>query len=527
MFFGQRPVSMFPTYNHRPEYHQPSVEEQYYRQLAEEENRRADAALRRAQQERAERAAREREIQALREREYREEQARRARLHQQARNRRPQSFFGTPEFESPFDFFGGPFGGPNPRARAAEEQRRRRQSHPEDAENRRFSTFLDDLFGRRGEEDDEDVPAARSVSDPRSCDDSYLHPNFDFKQARFGTPPRAQPQPQPTAAETRARSPSPQPVPSTLSSPSTKPTEASAPSSPKTHSTSFSLLDAIQTQFDALKSGFTFPANVEFQSTESPKLTYSSVNAPVHQYENELIKLLTKLDAVESDGAASVRGARKALVIAVEKELDRLEEQKRDAWRKTLPDETAEVPIESEESEFAPIEDEPTATELPATQDSIAMELSQQALDAASIPLPHSDDMELDVSPESVATAAEVSVPLDPTVGQSLGEEASATQEEIASSLSSRLLPETSEAIAEDLASERGSEEPSEDAAVLLDAESGSDSKVEVFIQVEEPSPRISEAVLEGENDVVVPQEETASGAKALEVEDEDDFEMV
>ncbi|KAG8986499.1 hypothetical protein FRB90_003974, partial [Tulasnella sp. 427] len=58
MLFTQRPISMLPAYNYRPEYYQPSLEERYYRQLAEDHNRQAEAALRLAQQER-ERAARE------------------------------------------------------------------------------------------------------------------------------------------------------------------------------------------------------------------------------------------------------------------------------------------------------------------------------------------------------------------------------------------------------------------------------------------------------------------------------------
>ncbi|KAG8928974.1 hypothetical protein FRC01_005095, partial [Tulasnella sp. 417] len=50
-------------------------------------------------------------------------------------------------------------------------------------------------------------------------------------------------------------------------------------------------------------------------------------------YENELYKLLIKLDVVDRDDAESIREAPKALVAAVEKELDKLDEEKKTAWR--------------------------------------------------------------------------------------------------------------------------------------------------------------------------------------------------
>lgn len=108
----------------------------------------------------------------------------------------------------------------------------------------------------------------------------------------------------------------------------------SVPSSPASvHSQSFASIEAVESQFTALKTNFEFPANVEFEHGSS-ELAFTPVNAPVKQYENDLAKLLTKLDSIDSDGTESIRGARKALVHVVEAELDRVEGLKAEAWQK-------------------------------------------------------------------------------------------------------------------------------------------------------------------------------------------------
>jgi len=53
---------------------------------------------------------------------------------------------------------------------------------------------------------------------------------------------------------------------------------------------------------------------------------------PVHQYENELTKILTKLDEVESNGVVSIREARKSSVKAIDVELGMLDEKKAALW---------------------------------------------------------------------------------------------------------------------------------------------------------------------------------------------------
>lgn len=527
MLFGQRPVSMFPGYTYRPEYSQPSLEERYYRQVAEDHNRRADAAMRLAQQER-ERAAREREIQALRERQYQEELARRAHLRQNAR--RPHSqFFGTPDFGTPLDFFGGPFEGQHPRARAFED-RRRRQSHNDDTESKRFSTFLDHLFQHQDEDAEEEVPVPK-------------------KQARFDhTRPAARPRSQPPRPETTAQTSIPVTTQKdTQEKPASTETPA-APSTPNSHAASFSSINAIQTQFDALKAAFSFPANAEFVSSSSssdvPKLTYASVNAPVHQYENELVKLLTKLDAVESDGVESIRGARKALVIAVEKELARLDEQKREAWAKSLPVEPEVASAASSESESTAEPTMEVQAPIQEVQDSSAPQASTPAettshavVAAASIPLPESDDMELDVQAEPadahpiesaseevpVQVIPEIATPAVSTSQQPAEEAVTLDNDDSTAPVSTNLFADTPEALA-DPASEDEEEESRGDAGILVDEDS--DSEVEAFIQVEEASPRISEAPLHNEGDAEDPQEKVKLPTQE-QVDDEDDFEML
>ncbi|KAI0920566.1 hypothetical protein AcV5_010270 [Taiwanofungus camphoratus] len=64
-----------------------------------------------------------------------------------------------------------------------------------------------------------------------------------------------------------------------------------------------------------------------------PMLAYTTANAPVHAYEEELNRLLGALDAVESRGDAGVREARKQLVREVESEAERVEKLKSAVWQ--------------------------------------------------------------------------------------------------------------------------------------------------------------------------------------------------
>lgn len=51
-------------------------------------------------------------------------------------------------------------------------------------------------------------------------------------------------------------------------------------------------------------------------------------------HEDALVKLLTQIDAVQSDGDAEIREKRKELVRAVDRELERIDSIKKDCWEK-------------------------------------------------------------------------------------------------------------------------------------------------------------------------------------------------
>ncbi|KAG8891666.1 hypothetical protein FRC01_014582, partial [Tulasnella sp. 417] len=396
--------------------------------------------------------------------------------------------------------------------------------------SKRFSAFLDHLFQHQDEDAEEEIPVP--------------------KKARFDhTRPTARPRSQPPRPETTAKTSAPttqgdvheKPVSAEPSTTSARSTPPPAPSTPNSHAASFSSLNAIQSQFDALKAAFSFPANAEFDSSSStsdaPRLTYASVNAPIHQYENELVKLLTKLDAVESDGAESIRGARKALVIAVEKELTSLDEQKKEAWAKSLPAATETVAVDSSESE--PTTEATLEAPTQEVQDASAPEVSmasEQASDAvvvaASVPLPESDDMELDTSSEPAdarpieSSPEEVSPQAIPETAAPVASTSQQSAEAVAPSdnVPTNLFADTPEALADSTSENEEEEESSGEAGILVDEDS--DSEVEAFIQVEESSPRVSEARLEKDEDVEDSQEPVKLPAQE-QADDEDDFEML
>lgn len=61
---------------------------------------------------------------------------------------------------------------------------------------------------------------------------------------------------------------------------------------------------------------------------ENGKLAYNSVNAPLHAYVDSLEKLQVALDEVDSAGNKVIREQRREMVLAIEKELDRIEKWK-------------------------------------------------------------------------------------------------------------------------------------------------------------------------------------------------------
>jgi hypothetical protein len=109
----------------------------------------------------------------------------------------------------------------------------------------------------------------------------------------------------------------------------------------------FAEISNIATRFETIKSTFVAPPNIDYQvdgaitsivistsfnqipSSESklpsPKLAYTSNNTPIHAYNEDLNRLLSALDGIESGGDQTVRDRRKRLAHAVEIEAQRME----------------------------------------------------------------------------------------------------------------------------------------------------------------------------------------------------------
>ncbi|KAK4702257.1 hypothetical protein P7C70_g3964, partial [Phenoliferia sp. Uapishka_3] len=120
-----------------------------------------------------------------------------------------------------------------------------------------------------------------------------------------------------------------------------------------------SQLSTLSSTLSSQKSSFVAPTSLVFQpsppstassstSSESPKLAYSPVNAPFLAYEDFLVGLLTKVDAVQSGGDKLVKRARKELVREIEAELRKLDERKEGEWEMISKAGETEVELENE-----------------------------------------------------------------------------------------------------------------------------------------------------------------------------------
>jgi len=67
-----------------------------------------------------------------------------------------------------------------------------------------------------------------------------------------------------------------------------------------------------------------------------PKLAYTSTNTPIHAYTESLNRLLSTLDGIESGGDRVVREKRKQMVLAVEREAQRMERWILAVWESAL-----------------------------------------------------------------------------------------------------------------------------------------------------------------------------------------------
>ncbi|KIO28915.1 hypothetical protein M407DRAFT_21992 [Tulasnella calospora MUT 4182] len=617
MFYIQRPASRFPQYTYRPEYYQQSPEERYYRELAEEHNRRADIALRLAQQER-QRILRERELQSIRARQYQEQLARRSQCAPQHCNRRGSQFCNVPDSAPAFDLVLSLANEP-PRNSPTHPARRTQPLEGQHYASRRPASFFEHLLQTldASHEPESERPTKRVRFGPEQAA-SAPHPQpakQDKGKARAPvqeepTRPQRQDVPKPvnpapsfwdflgglqafeeedaivrqlslfgdrlypgvaqqgvagpsgtkrTKPAESSKSPAPStsgpasavkptiPAPITTTAPASS-SSSSATSSPKSHAGSFTSLDTIQSRFDALKSSFVFPATPQFESAAAtssgvPRLSYSSSNSSVHEYENELTKLLNKLDAVESDGAESIRGARKALVVAIEKELDNLDEEKNTAWRNSLVE--LDVPVAAAESNSVPetpseprgdaSEVEPTwiAPVSTATEEVRGYDVFEPPMEQ-SVPASTSEEPE-SASVLQTASSPENFIARSDSIAQ---DEAADPAPEVAVETSAPVV----EASAEELrnsaleGSEQvpivqsqptGSDSESEDETMELAGEQRhSDSEAEPFVDVQQASPIVSEASLGEFDNAALVEETTKEPLKDVHASD-DEFEML
>jgi hypothetical protein len=105
---------------------------------------------------------------------------------------------------------------------------------------------------------------------------------------------------------------------------------------------SFDTIQNVEASFHLLESEFVMPRKPDFTppasptasvaslheevaAPPSPKLSFTSTNAPIHNYTHALSQLLTQLDTVESYGHEGIRTRRKEVVDMVEKALEEVE----------------------------------------------------------------------------------------------------------------------------------------------------------------------------------------------------------
>ncbi|KAH9852935.1 hypothetical protein C2E23DRAFT_691392, partial [Lenzites betulinus] len=180
------------------------------------------------------------------------------------------------------------------------------------------------------------------------------------------TSPKPSPKPTPAQSPRDEKLKSPKPSISSLDTPTPEQVAAAEKiqDAYRTHSARKTALKSIATlrkRFLSAKSSFTLPATLDYEVPSAasttpgegrahvtvtvdplaqlpspsphdadpfqhvPKLAYTPTNTPVHAYEEELSRILSALDAIESRGDAGVRAARRELARMVEREAERVE----------------------------------------------------------------------------------------------------------------------------------------------------------------------------------------------------------
>jgi hypothetical protein len=160
-------------------------------------------------------------------------------------------------------------------------------------------------------------------------------------------------------------------------------------------------LSSISSSLSSLQSSFVFPASPEFKSTPTsePRLAYTPANAPIHGYEDALIKLLSQLDAVESGGDVKIRDERKSVARRIQKALSELDGMKDAAWKRLL-----------EEQQHQEEEEAPTSIDVDEQHE--AEESAVDAMDVTEEPSSQTADTTTTLPTSDPTSSSSVSSPL-------------------------------------------------------------------------------------------------------------------
>jgi hypothetical protein len=200
---------------------------------------------------------------------------------------------------------------------------------------------------------------------------------------------------------------------------------------------SLEAIQSLETSFHVLEDDFKMPRQLDFRSssalandtdssdeataTASPKLSFTSTNAPIHNYTHALSQLLSQLDAIESFGSDEVRVRRKLVVEMVERALEGVEseiEQKGNLSRRQSQAFSSDAPGQSERDvkPTAPIAEgeEVESTPRPSLPEIVIQAPTNDSESAAS-PREHSEDETRPLDNPSPLTVDESSIVAEET----------------------------------------------------------------------------------------------------------------
>lgn len=164
----------------------------------------------------------------------------------------------------------------------------------------------------------------------------------------------------------------------------------------------------------------------EVEDPQLPKLAYTPTNAPVHTYEEELSRILTKLDGVESGGDKTVREQRREAVRRVEKEAERIEQIKAGLWKMWMKQQQAatrvKVPVSTDEGEKSSLtaetmevdqsqtsspEEAATPSEAQSMDEQMVDQLLKSSARSVDASTPDSESMSIDATPEPASQSSQ------------------------------------------------------------------------------------------------------------------------